>query len=61
MKKKKSQPAKPSAMCVSCSVSEVVRMVTKADIPPHVKRLDLVPSFAEDEDCEQVPTIRYLL
>lgn len=47
-------------MCL-CSVSEVVKTVTKAEIPPHVKRLDLVPSFAEDEDCELVPTIRYLL
>lgn len=47
-------------MCLY-SVSEVVKMVTKADIPPHKKMLDLVPSFAEDEGCEQVPTIRYLL
>lgn len=47
-------------MCL-CSVSEVVKTVTKADIPPHVKRLDLVPLFAEDEDWELVPTIRYLL
>lgn len=36
-------------------------MVTKADIPPHKKMLDLVPSFTEDEACDQVPTIRYLL
>lgn len=37
-------------------------MATKADIPPHKKVLDLVPSFAEeDEDCNQVPTIRYVL
>lgn len=36
-------------------------MVTKADIPPHKKMLDLVPSFAEDKACDQVPTIRYLL
>lgn len=36
-------------------------MLTKADIPAHKKMLDLVPSFAEDKDCEQVPTIRYLL
>lgn len=43
------------------SVSDVVRMVTKADIPPHKKMLDLIASFAEDEDCETVPTIRYLL
>lgn len=44
-----------------CSVSEVVKLVTKADVPPHKKLLDLVPLFAEDEDCEQTPTIRYLL
>lgn len=43
------------------SVSDLVRMVTKTDIPPHKKMLDLIPSFAEDEDCERVPTIRYLL
>ncbi|KAM9758223.1 ubiquitin-like modifier-activating enzyme 1 [Menidia menidia] len=43
------------------SVSEVVKMVTKADIPPHKKMLELIPSFSEDEDCEKVPTIRYLL
>ncbi|XP_053298455.1 ubiquitin-like modifier-activating enzyme 1 isoform X2 [Pleuronectes platessa] len=42
-------------------VSDLVRMVTKADVPPHVKMLELVPSFAEDEDCEEVPPIRYLL
>ncbi|CAN9512024.1 unnamed protein product [Ophioblennius macclurei] len=42
-------------------VSEVVKTITKADIPPHKKMLDLIPSFAEDEDCESVPTIRYLL
>lgn len=44
-----------------CSVSDVVRKVTKKDIPPHKKMLDLIPSFSEDEDCESVPTIRYLL
>ncbi|XP_039972402.1 ubiquitin-like modifier-activating enzyme 1 [Xiphias gladius] len=43
------------------SVSDVVRMVTKADIPPHKKMLELIPSFAEDEDCESVPPIRYML
>ncbi|XP_040891055.1 ubiquitin-like modifier-activating enzyme 1 [Toxotes jaculatrix] len=43
------------------SVSDVVRMVTKADIPPHKKMLELIPSFEEDEDCELVPPIRYLL
>ncbi|XP_047439241.1 ubiquitin-like modifier-activating enzyme 1 isoform X2 [Mugil cephalus] len=43
------------------SVSDVVKMVTKKDIPPHKKVLELIPSFAEDEDCETVPTIRYLL
>ncbi|XP_041836926.1 ubiquitin-like modifier-activating enzyme 1 [Melanotaenia boesemani] len=43
------------------SVSDVVKMVTKADIPPHKKMLELIPSFAEDEDCELVPTIRYML
>ncbi|XP_053172393.1 ubiquitin-like modifier-activating enzyme 1 [Scomber japonicus] len=43
------------------SVSDVVKSVMKADIPPHKKMLDLTPSFTEDEDCETVPTIRYLL
>lgn len=58
--KRKRQYAKSSAVCLH-SVSEVVKMVTKADIPPHKKLLDLEPSFAEDENCEQVLTIRYLL
>ncbi|KAG7244680.1 hypothetical protein INR49_029699 [Caranx melampygus] len=43
------------------SVSDVVRKVTKADIPPYKKMLELIPSFDEDEDCESVPPIRYLL
>ena len=43
------------------SVSEVVKMVTEVDIPPHKMMLELIPSFAEDEDCELVPAIRYLL
>ncbi|KAM9859899.1 ubiquitin-like modifier-activating enzyme 1 [Aulostomus maculatus] len=43
------------------SVSYVVRMATKADIPPHKRMLELVPTFAEDEDCDSEPTIRYLL
>ncbi|XP_029005446.1 ubiquitin-like modifier-activating enzyme 1 [Betta splendens] len=43
------------------SVSDLVRTVTRKDIPPNTKMLDLIPSFAEDEDSEQVPTIRYLL
>ncbi|XP_075966586.1 ubiquitin-like modifier-activating enzyme 1 isoform X2 [Anarhichas minor] len=43
------------------SVSDVVRMVTKTDIPPHMKMLELTPSFTEDEDCLTVPPIRYML
>lgn len=43
------------------SVSDLVKMVTKAEIPPHKKMLELIPSFEEDEDCETVPTIRYIL
>lgn len=43
------------------SVSDVVKMVTKADIPAHKNMLELIPSFTEDEDCEVVPPIRYLL
>uniref|UniRef100_A0A3B4GA87 E1 ubiquitin-activating enzyme n=1 Tax=Pundamilia nyererei TaxID=303518 RepID=A0A3B4GA87_9CICH len=38
-------------------VSDVVKEVTKEDIPPHKKMLELIPSFSEDEDCESVPTI----
>ncbi|XP_066554225.1 ubiquitin-like modifier-activating enzyme 1 [Amia ocellicauda] len=38
-------------------VSDVVRMVK--DIPPHVQVLEFVPCFAEDEDCEMIPPIRY--
>ncbi|XP_041802065.1 ubiquitin-like modifier-activating enzyme 1 [Chelmon rostratus] len=43
------------------SVSNLVKMVTKTDIPPHKKMLELNPSFVEDEDCESIPPIRYLL
>lgn len=45
------------------SVSDVVRMATKAEIPPHKKMLDLIPSFGEDEDddSDSFLTIRYLL
>nr|XP_046239442.1 ubiquitin-like modifier-activating enzyme 1 isoform X2 [Scatophagus argus] len=43
------------------SVSDVVKMVTKTDIPPHKKMLELIPSFVEDEYCELVPNIRYML
>ncbi|XP_031723484.1 ubiquitin-like modifier-activating enzyme 1 [Anarrhichthys ocellatus] len=43
------------------SVSDVVRMVTKTDIPPHKKMLELTASFTEDEDCVTVPTIGYML
>ncbi|TSM36135.1 Ubiquitin-like modifier-activating enzyme 1 [Bagarius yarrelli] len=41
-------------------VSEVVQMVTKAEIPAHVQMLEIIPSFAEDEDCEKVPPVMYL-
>ncbi|XP_036389161.1 ubiquitin-like modifier-activating enzyme 1 [Megalops cyprinoides] len=41
------------------SVSDVVQTVTKAEIPEHVQFLELFASFAEDEDCETVPPIRY--
>ncbi|XP_073325275.1 ubiquitin-like modifier-activating enzyme 1 [Pagrus major] len=43
------------------SVSDVVKKITRKDIPPHKKVLDLIPSFSEDEDNEMAPTIRYLL
>ncbi|XP_034074972.1 ubiquitin-like modifier-activating enzyme 1 [Gymnodraco acuticeps] len=43
------------------SVSDVVRMVTKTDIPPHKKMLEFIASFTEDEECETVPPIRYML
>uniref|UniRef100_A0A8D3DA32 Ubiquitin-activating enzyme E1 n=1 Tax=Scophthalmus maximus TaxID=52904 RepID=A0A8D3DA32_SCOMX len=42
------------------SVSDLVRKITKENIPPHTKMLELIPSFAEDECLESVP-IRYLL
>ncbi|MCI4375195.1 hypothetical protein PGIGA_G00106540 [Pangasianodon gigas] len=41
-------------------VSEVVQMVTKTEIPAHKQMLEIIPSFAEDEDCEKVPPVRYL-
>ncbi|XP_078104826.1 ubiquitin-like modifier-activating enzyme 1 [Sander vitreus] len=46
---------------LNLSVSDVVKMVTKKDIPPHKKMLELISSFAEDKDCESVPPIRYVL
>ncbi|XP_026856466.2 ubiquitin-like modifier-activating enzyme 1 [Electrophorus electricus] len=42
-------------------VSDVVQTVTKTVIPPHQQMLEIIPSFAEDEDCQKVPPIRYLL
>lgn len=42
-------------------VSELIKNVTKTDIPQHKKMLELLPSFTEDEDCELVPSIQYLL
>ncbi|KAL0978741.1 hypothetical protein UPYG_G00174550 [Umbra pygmaea] len=42
------------------SVSEVVGQVCKTEIPQHVCMLEMFASFAEDEDCETVPPIRYL-
>lgn len=35
-------------------------MVTKTGIPAHKQMLEIIPTFAEDEDCEKVPPIRYL-
>ncbi|KAJ8257910.1 hypothetical protein GJAV_G00191040 [Gymnothorax javanicus] len=40
-------------------VTDVVRTVTKADIPKHLQVLEFIASFAEDEDCETVPPIHY--
>ena len=54
-------PDKAYIYSIFCSVSDVVKMVTKKDIPPHKKMLELISSFAEDEDCESVPPIRYVL
>ena len=50
-----------SVVCFGPSVSDVVRKVTKADLPEHLHMLEMFPSFAEDEDCEVVPPIHYLL
>ncbi|KAK2857775.1 hypothetical protein Q7C36_005694 [Tachysurus vachellii] len=41
-------------------VSDVVLMVTKNELPVHMQMLELIPSFAEDEDCEKVPPVRYI-
>lgn len=43
------------------SVSDVVRLVTRTEIPPHKQMLEMTPLFAEDEVCETIPPIRYLL
>ncbi|KAJ7998689.1 hypothetical protein DPEC_G00207480 [Dallia pectoralis] len=42
------------------SVSEVVSLVTKTAVPEHMCVIEMFASFAEDEDCETVPPIRYL-
>ncbi|XP_062853593.1 ubiquitin-like modifier-activating enzyme 1 isoform X2 [Trichomycterus rosablanca] len=41
-------------------VSELAQTVSKMEIPAHQQFLEIIPSFAEDEDCENVPPIRYL-
>ncbi|KAL7891776.1 hypothetical protein AOLI_G00012520 [Acnodon oligacanthus] len=41
-------------------VSDLVRAVTKTELPAQQQMLEMIPSFAEDEDCEKVPPIRYL-
>ncbi|CAJ1050608.1 ubiquitin-like modifier-activating enzyme 1 [Xyrichtys novacula] len=46
------------------SVSDLVKQGTKKEIPPHKKMLELIPSFAEEEDSDSDSdylTIRYLL
>ncbi|XP_068568288.1 ubiquitin-like modifier-activating enzyme 1 [Cebidichthys violaceus] len=43
------------------SVSDLVRMFAKQDIPAHKKMLEFSCSFTEDEDCITVPPIRYML
>lgn len=35
-------------------------MVTKTEIPAYKQMLEIIPSFAEDEDCDKVPPVRYL-
>ncbi|XP_034542700.1 ubiquitin-like modifier-activating enzyme 1 [Notolabrus celidotus] len=48
---------------LNMSVSDVVRKVTSAEIPPHKKMLELVPLFAEEDDSDSdfCLMIRYLL
>ncbi|XP_056605952.1 ubiquitin-like modifier-activating enzyme 1 [Triplophysa dalaica] len=43
------------------SISDLISSVTKTEIPVHEEMLEIIPSFAEDEDCLNVPPIRYLL
>ncbi|KAI7807986.1 ubiquitin-like modifier-activating enzyme 1 [Triplophysa rosa] len=43
------------------SISDLISSVTKSEIPVHEEMLEIIPSFAEDEDCLNVPPIRYLL
>ncbi|XP_052414184.1 ubiquitin-like modifier-activating enzyme 1 [Carassius gibelio] len=43
------------------SITDLVRTATKREIPDHQQMLEIVPSFEEDEDCQTVPPIRYLL
>lgn len=43
------------------SITDLVRTATKREIPDHQQMLEIIPSFEEDEDCQTVPPIRYLL
>lgn len=62
MTSKSHQKAVVDVCVVVClgSVSDVVSLVTKIEVPQHLHMLEMFPSFAEDEDCETVPPIRYL-
>ncbi|KAL1272354.1 hypothetical protein QQF64_028216 [Cirrhinus molitorella] len=43
------------------SITDLVRTAAKREVPDHQQMLEIIPSFEEDEDCQTVPPIRYLL
>ncbi|XP_051986480.1 ubiquitin-like modifier-activating enzyme 1 [Xyrauchen texanus] len=42
------------------SISDLIRSVTKSEIPALQQMFEIIPSFVEDEECEKTPPIRYL-
>ncbi|TRY66816.1 hypothetical protein DNTS_004768 [Danionella cerebrum] len=46
---------------LTLSISDLVRLATKREIPANQEMFEIIPSFEEDEDCPNVPAIRVML